>query len=145
MRAETLHNTLVFIGSIEPSRLAGIRSAAEAVSGERFALNFDTVCNWDHNRIVYAAPGRVPPQLVQLVQSLEDSLELLGCSFDKRPYQPHVTLLRNAHWRDSPVPAMRQVSWQADDFALMQSVRGDGLINYHALARFPLRARSNSP
>jgi len=145
MRAETLHNTLVFIGGIEPSQLPEIRSAAEVVNGERFVLNFDKVCNWDHNRIVYAALGKIPQQLLQLVQSLEHSLEAHGCSFDKRPYQPHVTLLRNARWGDSPLPAMRQVSWQADEFALMQSVHRDGVVNYHALARFPLRPRSNSP
>jgi len=145
MRAETLHNTLVFIGNIESSQLAVIRSAAEAVNVERFVLNFDKVGNWDHNRIVYAAPGSVPLQLTQLVKSLQHHLEAQGCAFDKRPYQPHVTLLRNAHCRDSPLPVLQPVSWQADGFVLMQSVHSEGLVNYRTLARFPLSARSNSP
>jgi len=138
MRGETLHNTLVFIGEVERTRLEALQLAAQEVSGERFELCFDSARYWGHNHIVYAAPGHFPPQLTQLVATLEQSLARHRFGFDRRAYQPHVTLLRNARWTDAPLPAMRQVCWQASDFSLLQSVQQNGSVDYRVLARFPL-------
>ena len=138
MRGETLHNTLVFIGDVGRPRLEALHLAAQEVSGERFLLCFDTARYWGHNHIVYAAPSCLPQQLTQLVGTLEQSLVRHRFEFDRRAYQPHVTLLRNARWTDAPLPAMRQVCWQASDFALLQSVQQNGSVDYRVLARFPL-------
>jgi 2'-5' RNA ligase len=138
MRGENLHNTLVFIGHVERSRLEALQLAAQEVSAEGFELSFDGARYWGHNHIVYAAPSHVPPHLVQLVATLEQRLTTHRFKFDQREYQPHVTLLRNAHWTDAPLPAMQPVRWQIRDFALVQSVQQDGQASYQVLARFPL-------
>jgi len=138
MRGETLHNTLVFIGDVEQSRLEALRLAAQEVSGKAFELHFDVAHYWGHNHIVYAAPGEMPQQLAQLADTLEQRLVAHRFSFDRREYKPHVTLLRNAHWTDAPLPGMQPVCWQIKDFALVQSVPQDGLTSYRVLARFPL-------
>ena len=138
MRGATLHTTLVFIGDVEHSRLEGLNLAAQEVSGETFELCFDAARYWGHNHVVYAAPGEVPPQLAQLVASLELSLTRHDFSFDKREYQPHVTLLRNARWADSPLPGMHPACWQVREFVLVQSAQRDGQGDYRLLARFPL-------
>ncbi|MBI5438216.1 MAG: RNA 2',3'-cyclic phosphodiesterase [Nitrosomonadales bacterium] len=142
MRGETLHNTLVFIGDVEIYGLEVLQLAAQEVGGEGFGLCFDEARYWGHNHIVYAAPHHVPQQLMQLVGALEQRLIAHRFKFDRRDYQPHVTLLRNAHWSDMPLPAMRPVCWQIGDFALVQSVPRDGLADYRVLARFPLGACS---
>ena len=138
MHSENLHNTLVFLGNVEQSRLEALQLAAQEVSGKTFDLRFDVAHYWGHNHIVYAAPGHVPQQLAELVSSLEQHLEAHHFKFDQREYKPHVTLLRNAHWTDVPLPAMQSVRWQVQDFALMQSGQQNGLANYQVLARFPL-------
>ena len=138
MRSGNLHNTLVFIGHIEQSRLEALRLAAQEASGNTFELCFDTVRYWGHNHIVYAAPTHVPPQLLQLVGMLEQRLTSHRFTFDRREYQPHVTLLRNARWTDAPLPKMPPVRWQIREFALMQSAQQGGQAGYRALARFPL-------
>lgn len=140
MRRETLHSTLVFVGDIELYGLETLQQAAQEVDGRRFELCFDEARYWAHNRIVHAAPRDVPPQLAQLVDALEARLDAHRFRFDRRPYRPHVTLLRNAQWNDAPLPAMRPACWQAADFALVQSVPHDGLTDYRILARFPLGA-----
>ncbi len=140
MRGETLHNTLVFIGDVELYGLEVLQFAAGEVSGEGFDLCFDQAHYWGHNHIVYAAPHRMPQQLAQLVDALGQRLAAHRFKFDRREYKPHVTLLRNAHWSDAPLPAMQPVSWQIRDFALVQSVPRDGLTGYRVLARFPLGA-----
>lgn len=139
MHVESLHNTLVFLGEVKASRLEALQLAAEEVSVERFELCFDTARYWGHNHIVYAAPNPLPQQLVQLVGTLEQSLIRHRFKFDSRAYKPHVTLLRNARWTDTPLPAMPPVCWQSNDFALVQSAHQDGPAGYRVLARFPLR------
>jgi 2'-5' RNA ligase len=140
MRGETLHNTLVFIGDVEPYGLEVLQRAAREVGGERFALCFDEARYWGHNHIAYAAPRHIPRQLPDLVGALEQCLAAHRFEFDRRAYQPHVTLLRNARWSDAPLPALPPVCWQVGDFALVQSVPRDGLTDYRVLARIPLRA-----
>ena len=136
MRGENLHNTLVFIGHVEQSRLEALQLAAQEVNTEKFELCFDWARYWGHNHIVYAAPSHVPPYVVQLVGALGQHLTTHRFKFDQREYKPHVTLLRNAHWTDAPLPAMQPVRWQIQDFALVQSLQKDGLASYQVLARF---------
>lgn len=140
MRDETLHTTLVFIGDIAWHTLETLQRAACGVSTESFELCFDEARYWGHNHIAYAAPGHIPQPLAQLVGALEQRLAAHHFKFDRRDYQPHVTLLRNARWSDAPLPAMQPVNWQIRNFALVQSAPRDGLANYRVLARFPLRA-----
>lgn len=140
MRGETLHNTLVFIGDVELYRLEALQLAAQEVAGEGFELCFDEARYWGHNHIVHAATRHTPQQLTQLVDALEQRLAAHRFKFDRRGYQPHVTLLRNARWSDTPLPAMQPASWQIGDFALVQSAPRNELTNYRVLAHFPLRA-----
>lgn len=142
MRGETLHSTLVFIGDVEQSRLEALRLAALEVSAVCFELCFDEARYWGHNHIVYAAPGAAPRQLEQLVNALEQRLAVHRFKFEQREYKPHVTLLRNARWTDAPLPGMRPVRWQIQDFALVQSVQQGGLASYRVLVRFPLLSYS---
>lgn len=133
MRKQTLHATLVFIGQIDADRLEALQLAAQEVAGQGFELCFDSARYWGHNHIAYAAPGRVPEQLLTLVDGLEKSLRKHRFKFDRREYKPHVTLLRNAHWSDAPLPGLPPVCWRPADFALVQSLHGE----YRVLARFP--------
>lgn len=138
MPAHTLHVTLVFLGSVAPHRLEALQLAAQEVYDEAFELILDNARYWGHNRIVYAAPNSVPPQLVQLVHSLEQRLIAHRFTFDQRPYKPHITLLRHAQWSDTPLPEMPQVTWHAQSFALVQSQPDSQGARYQVLARFAL-------
>jgi 2'-5' RNA ligase len=136
MDTATLHATLVFLGDVETGRLEALKLAAQEVVGARFKLCFDQARYWGHNHIVYAAPGNIPTELLQLVSSLERHLIRHRFIFDRREYKPHVTLMRNAQWRDEPLPQMKPVYWEVKDFVLLQSGRGE--VNYEVLARFSL-------
>jgi 2'-5' RNA ligase len=134
MRPDSLHATLVFIGTIEVARLEALKLAAEEVSAARFELCFDVARYWGHNHILYAAPGDAPDKLLQLVRELERHLIAHHFKFEQRDYKPHITLLRNARWTDDPLPPMPPVCWQVKEFVLVQS----GEVNYRVLAHFPL-------
>ncbi len=140
IRAGTLHATLVFIGDMVLHRLEALQLAAQEVDGEPFDLVLDTAHYWGHNHIVFAAPLNVPPQLAQLVHALEQHLGKHRFHFDKRPYKPHITLLRHAQWSDAPLPEMRETVWRVRDFALVQSAPDEEGANYRVLARIPLNS-----
>jgi len=73
-------------------------------------------------------------------------LKALGIDFDKRPYKPHITLLRKADCRkatdsesgNKKNPALEPIRWPARDFVLVKSsLRPDGA-RYEELGRWPL-------
>lgn len=139
-RPDNLHATLVFLGGVAQHRLESLKLAAQEVQGKKFDLTFDLAHYWGHNHIVHAAPARTPPQLVQLVHDLEQALTRHRFHFDSRPqYKPHVTLLRHARWTDAPLPGMREFTWHAEDFALVQSLDGPDGVVYQVAEVFPLR------
>lgn len=136
--ADKLHNTLVFLGDIELERLEALQLAAQEASGGAFQLVFDIARYWGHNHIAYAAPGSVPPNLERLFGNLQQRLLHHHFKFDRRSYKPHVTLLRHAHWSDTPLPEVSPVVWRMREFALVQSVSEGQGTRYEVLARFPL-------
>jgi RNA 2',3'-cyclic 3'-phosphodiesterase len=142
MRAETLHATLVFLGDVVQHRMEALQLAAQEVAGAPFEISFDTACYWGHNRIVYAAPDNEPEFLLQLVSHLERGLRRHRFHFDRRSYQPHVTLLRHAKWSDEPLPAMPCAIWRVHDFVLVRSLSDENGARYEVLARFPLTGAS---
>lgn len=138
MRTDTLHATLVFLGEVAASRLEALQLAAEEVNAARFDLCFDEARYWGHNHILYAAPRNIPAQLLHLVSELERHLIRHHFKFEPREYKPHVTLMRNVHRNDDPLPEMLPVPWSIREFVLVQSASQDGEANYRILAKFPL-------
>lgn len=136
MRAEYLHATLVFLGDVAVERLEALQLAAQEVRSAPFSLVLDVAHYWGHNRIVFAAPTYVPPELSLLVNDLEQSLRRHHFKFDARSYKPHVTLLRKARWNDTPLPRMPAVTWKISDFALVGSMPNEQGSHYEVLARF---------
>jgi 2'-5' RNA ligase len=136
--AANLHNTLVFLGNVALERLEALQLAAQEVACAKFRMTFNIARYWGHNQIVYAAPGTVPPPLMQLVKELEQKLLHHHFSYERRGYKPHVTLLRHAQWTDTPLPEMLPVVWAVREFVLVQSVSEGQGMRYEILARFAL-------
>ena len=136
MQPQTLHCTLVFLGEVVERRLEALKLAAQEATFCPFRLELTGGHYWGHNHIVYAAPDRTPPLLTELVHTLESGLRRHRFRFERRPYKPHVTLLRHAQWSDRPLPEMETVRWQVRRFALVQSLSGAEGAHYRALAHF---------
>jgi 2'-5' RNA ligase len=139
MRTDTLHATLVFLGEVAEHRLEALRLAVQETGWREFELKLTMAHYWGHNHIVYAAPDETPPQLAELVHELENRLRKHRFHFESRPFKPHVTLLRNAHWSDAPLPPVPAVSWKFNEFVLVRSMRDEqGAPHYEVLVRFPI-------
>ena len=140
MRDENLHLTLVFIGNLAAGRLDALEAAAAGIACAPFLLEFERPAFWRRNRIVCAEPVAVPPALAELVAGLEAALAQAGVGFDRRPYVPHTTLLRNAH-RGPAEFSGASIRWQVDGFALLCSQPEAGGVRYWPLASWPGQAR----
>ena len=135
-RCDNLHLTLVFMGNVDAGRIAELRSVAGAIAHAAFEFRLDRFGYWKHNRLAWAAPHTVPAPLRGLVVALEGVLEQPRFAFDRRPYAPHLTLLRNA--REPRALPVLDVAWRALEFVLLQSVRDDAGARYEVVAGWPL-------
>lgn len=137
MRRETLHLTLAFIGTIERTRIADLVAAGDRVRAPRIELSIDTLGQWQKKHIVWAGPGEPGAALVSLVESLRAELEAAGVTLERRPFVPHVTLLRNADCDTGRNALARPLKWQADGFVLVESKLQATGAGYEVLARWP--------
>jgi 2'-5' RNA ligase len=134
-RAQSIHMTLLFLGEVPETRLDALHAAATDVPVESFSLHVDRAACWRHNRIAWVGPARTPPALDVLVGQLRDRVADAGFAFDRKPFAPHVTLVRNALCRPLD-DAIEPIEWAVQDFVLVRSVPEAGGSNYAVIGRW---------
>jgi RNA 2',3'-cyclic 3'-phosphodiesterase len=135
--AHNIHLTLVFLGDLPRDRVAVLQSVASTVRGHCFALTVDRIEYWRHNRILWAGTSACPEALQALVARLQEALAGADFQVERRPYVPHVTLLRNARGApaDNFSPA---VAWPVGGFELVESMPRERGRVYQVLRSWPL-------
>lgn len=112
------HVTLHFIGNVQSERFAEIVARAQ-VPLEPFDLVLDQPQVW-HRGLAVLRASAWPEALRVLHGQLGRALQGLGLPVDSRPYQPHVTLARNAS-AVLPPTACAPVVWPVRSYALVVS------------------------
>lgn len=135
--AHNIHLTLVFLGNLPRDRVTALESVASTVQGRCFGLTIDRLEYWRRNRILWAGTSACPEALQALVARVQDALAGAEFRFDRRPYAPHVTLLRNAR-RAPAEERCPAVAWPVDGFALVESAPHEGSRAYQVLHSWPL-------
>jgi 2'-5' RNA ligase len=139
MRRDSLHMTLAFIGSVSPSQLALLQEIAGRVRGETFDMLIDRLGCWQHNRIVWAGSSSVPSRQRRLFDALATGLTDARFVLDRRPFAPHVTLVRNGRYDNLPELA-QSIPWDVREFVLVESILQPSRARYRLLDRWPLKA-----
>lgn len=121
VRADRLHLTLHFIGSVERRRLAELRTGLR-VPLNPFELGLTRPESWPRGLIVLRAAPLTEP-LQQLHASLSEALHSLGLPPETRRFRPHVTLARRAAGAIPPL-ATPDLDWRIDSYALVESLPG---------------------
>jgi RNA 2',3'-cyclic 3'-phosphodiesterase len=137
MRPETLHLTLLFLGSTPSERLLELNQAAAKVHTPHLMIEIDRLAGWQHNGIGYVTPSRIPEELALLVSELRHHVTDAGFSFDRRAFTPHVTLLRKVQ-RTIVMAQVPSLKWAVREFVLVQSVPDVEGVSYRILSRWPL-------
>jgi len=100
-------------------------------------LSVDCLEYWRHNRILWAGTRACPDALQALIAQMQGALTGAGYRFDRRPYVPHVTLLRNA--RNAPADTRCPgAAWPVEEFALVESAPRERVRVYQVLRSWPL-------
>ena len=129
---ENWHVTLAFIGNFPADAIATLQTASAAIELTPFCVQFDALDYWPRPKIASLVAWAVPPELQALVEQLQGVLRLAGAAVEKRPYRPHITLVRKAR----PFQALRfaqplATNW--DSFALVESISTPGGVVYRPI------------
>jgi RNA 2',3'-cyclic 3'-phosphodiesterase len=139
-RHETIHLTLAFLGDVAIERLPELQRMAGEVAATSFDLALDRFGIWQHNRLFWAGCTVPPTALGELASALKQRLHDGGFAVAdaKRPFAPHVTLVRKLVRLDGALPAAEALSWRCRDFVLVRSRLSDKGSDYEVLGRFRL-------
>ena len=133
---DTLHLTIVFVGTVPARSVATIREAGDAMCFDAFEMTLDTLGSFARAGIAWAAPAHAPDALVRMNRELARGLAERGIASETRPYRPHVTLARRcvATVAGAIEPP---IAWSVDAVVLMSSrLLSDGP-RYEPIARWP--------
>ncbi len=147
--AGNIHLTLVFAGRVTAEVGERVAAAGEGLQLPPFELHLDEGFVWPRSRVAGLACSQPPPQVCQLAGELAARLSALGLQMDRRPFAPHVTLLRGGRWLNaqpgSPgeplawgVIAGLPCRWAVCDFVLVASQTLPAGACYTTLRRYPL-------
>lgn len=145
-RADQLHLTLVFLGSLESQRLPEICDTARNLPIEPFDLTVSGLGCFgppDHPKNLWAGVQPVT-ELTALYEALIERLQLVGFEQEKRKFCPHITLSRFKRETASVADILHSEegrligSFRVDRVALFESLQGDHGSIYQIVDRFPL-------
>ena len=94
---QNLHLTLVFLGSLEKSRVDDLVAGAAGLRTERMTLQLGNLQWWRSPRLIALLPDTIPGGLLHLHTDLTNLVLGNGIPLDRRRYLPHVTLRRKVN------------------------------------------------
>jgi 2'-5' RNA ligase len=115
MRRDNLHLTLAFIGELESDRARQIAQRLAQRSWQPGVWRVDRIGAFERARVLWAGSAD-DPQLGAIAAAVRAVLDELQVRYDRKPFAPHVTLLRNlpraafetAQAIDPPIEWVRQ-------------------------------------
>lgn len=136
-RADTIHMTLLFAGHINAEQKDLLEMAANEIQISPFKLTINEVNHWQKPQVLWAGVKQTPHPLSQLVELLQQAAKAAEIQYDMR-FHPHVTLLRKAreplHYRE-----FESITWQVNDFVLIESKLEPDHVRYEILRRWSLK------
>lgn len=124
-KEENLHITLAFIG--EYAEPAKVLSVMRSVPFSASSVSLDRVGSFGD---LYYAGLDVSGGLKEYAARLRRALDENGIPYDKKPFRPHITLLRRADRQPGGDITVRPVSCLSGRVSLMKSERGYGGMIY---------------
>jgi len=94
MHPDNLHLTLAFIGPLEEEAARRVAQMLLAVDVAPFCWTLDLYGGFARARVLWAG-DQGEPQLATLAHKVRQGLDDLMVAYDRKPFSPHVTLLRD--------------------------------------------------
>jgi RNA 2',3'-cyclic 3'-phosphodiesterase len=125
VRAENLHVTLAFLGSVPRRRVPEVKAIAERAAEnctqeEPLELRFEALGYWARQQILCAEVAGETPAATALSAALKNGAAAAGFTPDLKPFRAHVTVARKVMHAPRE-RALRALVWRFEDFALIDS------------------------
>lgn len=119
-----LHLTLAFIGPLPDILQVAIAQDLAAIDIAPFDWRIDELGAFAGARVLWAASRRTSAPLNALAAQACAALDAHGVAYDRRRFEPHVTLLRNFRQpRGTPLGVVDDpIVWTVGHMALLRSV-----------------------
>jgi 2'-5' RNA ligase len=137
MRKHNLHITLHFIGNVDAEQRGCMHQAAQQVRGEPFQLSLDRYGHFYRAKVFWLGSEQAPQALFDLYAALGEAIEPCGYRVERRPYAPHVTLLRKLN-RPGEMIKPEPIQWSVNEFVMVESVPIEGGVDYRVIERYAL-------
>lgn len=134
IKPESLHLTLVFIGTVGPPQIDALCACADALPLPGTELVLDQVGFWTRAGVVWAGSRHPDPDLLGFAAELHDRVQHLGFRLQKRVFRPHITLIRRARRRARTAPI--RLNWRLTELTLTASELDPAGANYTVLRRW---------
>ncbi len=135
---ELLHLTLAFLGSVDASAQACIEKAVAGLHFEPFDLSLSRFGFWPRPQVIWAGPEVTPPPLQDLHTQISQVIQPCGYRPETRPFSPHVTLMRKAHYAPDTL-SLSPFYWRVEGVSLVQSLSSPEGVRYVPLCNWPFR------
>ena len=133
---ENIHLTLIFLGQVHQHQEQQLRQELRTLDVKQFDLELDQAGEFTHCRINWVGPRVIPRQLSDLHDALKHISHGLGIDTEDRPYQPHITLLRNS--RSKAQQSIKPMPWKVERYCLIESKLKSEGVQYEILEEFQL-------
>ena len=127
-----LHITLSFLGSIDESKQRCAEQFADTLRLSPFKLNIDKVDYWSKPKVLWAGCNQIPEQLNSFAYELNNGMRRCGIDVDKRPYVPHITLMRKVN-KVSQDKEFKAFQWEVSNFVLVESISRSEGVHYQVI------------
>ena len=129
-----LHITLAFLGQVTEKQEAAMLTTASTINIPTFSITFDQINFWSKPGILCLTNSQYCLEIDRLASQLALIAEANGIELDKRPYKPHITLVRKAN--KAFEPEFTPLIWQANSFCLVESYMNQQSTHYQILKTF---------
>jgi 2'-5' RNA ligase len=124
MQPRNLHLTLAFIGNIDAPAASGVARACDALSIDSFDWSIDRLGWFPRARVMWAG-GEVNAPLESAVDQVRAQLDELDVGYDRKPFVPHVTLLRDVRHFNRSGPLQTALPWHTAHVTLYAAARDE--------------------
>ena len=124
MRPENLHLTLAFIGDLTDARGPALAAACASLPPLECDWELTEVGCFVRPRVLWAG-GPTSPELEAIAGGARGLLDALKIGYDRKPFVPHVTLLRDVRRYTGPLAITPAIAWPIRDVALYRSGRDE--------------------
>lgn len=129
MRPENLHLTLAFIGDLADERGAELAARCAALPPALHDWELNEVGFFARPRVLWAG-GPLTPELADIVARARGLLDGMKIGYDRKPFVPHVTLLRDVRRYAGPAGISPPIAWPIRGMALYRSGRDEAGARY---------------